>query len=140
MKQRGDLSPEARKRSFPEFGGSQAHKRPLCVRFQSESFHKDTTVSWTAGHTRSARCPRTDCIAISHRRRPPRRLTGAAGPKEAIKRWPPFSRPSPKKNGRILVMNNQNSRQGVARAERHICSPREVGYEGVEGGGERGGG
>lgn len=45
----------------------------------------------------------------------------------AIKRWPPFSRSLPKKNGWILVMNIQNSWQRGMRMERHISSLREVG-------------
>lgn len=44
----------------------------------------------------------------------------------AIKRWPPFSRSLPKKNGWILVMNIQNSWQRGMRMERHISSLREV--------------
>lgn len=54
---------------------------------------------------------------------PPHNVMGLEEACELLKGDLPFSRPSPKKNGWILVMNNQNSQQSN---ERHICSPREV--------------
>lgn len=65
-------------------------------------------------------------LTLSHRRPPARNVTGPKEARELLKGDLPFSRPSPKKNGGVLVMNNQNSQQRVMRMERLICCPREV--------------
>lgn len=122
----------------------------------SRNGYVKTEISAGSWDTWNGRCPRTICFASSQRagvgawaaQRTSRSRAEASsafsspsvtlgGPRahnvmgleeacELLKGDLPFSRPSPKKNGWILVMNNQNSQQRVMRVERHISSPREV--------------